>query len=431
MSGRADGVAAGGAAAAPRQPNREAVERLLAGHPFLVDVRPAIEVVPGMRADLVLHAGPPLAWDEMVPPMRAAVQGALVHAGLCRTIEDAGRLAAGGGVRFASAHDHGVVGPMAGIVVSTMPVFVVRNETYGNLAFATINEGLGRVLRFGANDVDVLTRLAWIRDVLAPALRGALRRSGPIDLRQLIVEALHRGDECHNRNKAATALFLKVVAPHLARAVAGGVAADCFEFIGGNDHFFLNLSIAHSKALTDAVPSIPGSGFVTAMAGNGVRFGLRVAGLGRAWVTAPPDPPVGRWFEGFTEADGVPLMGDSYVSEVVGIGAFAMAAAPAIAGFIGGKASEMIAHASRMYAITEVEHPLFTVPGLDFRGTPCGIDVARVVATGIAPILNTGVAGRRPGIGQIGAGIATAPLACFREAQALLGNRAEASVDGP
>jgi len=396
------------------------MERLVGGHPFLVDVRPAIDVVPGMRPDLILHAGPPLRWDEMVPPMQAAVQGALVYAGTARTLDQAGRLARDGRITFAPAHDHGMVGPMAGVVCSAMPVLVVRNEAYGNLAFATINEGLGRVLRFGANDDVVLGRLSWIGDVLAPSLRAALGRSGPIDLRQLIVEALHRGDEVHNRNKAATALFLKTIAPHLSRAVAGDVAAQCFEFIGGNDHFFLNLSIAHSKALTDAASGVAHSSIVTAMAGNGVVFGLRVAGLGREWVTAPADPPVGRWFPGFTEADGVPLMGDSYVSEVVGIGAFAMAAAPAIASFIGGRAAEMVDHTLRMYTITGGEHPVFTIPGLDFRGTPVGIDVDRVVSTGIQPILNTGVACRRAGVGQIGAGIAAAPRACFLDAQARL-----------
>jgi Protein of unknown function (DUF1116) len=397
--------------------NATVVERLVGGHPFLVDVRPAIEVVPGMRPDLILHAGPPLRWDEMVPPMQAAVQGALVHADMVRTLDQAARLARDGRISFAPAHDHGVVGPMAGVVCSAMPVLVVHNETYGNLAFATINEGLGRVLRFGANDDVVLARLSWIKEVLAPALRAALGRSGPIDLRQLIAEALHRGDEVHNRNKAATALFLKTIAPHLSRAVTADVAAECFEFIGGNDHFFLNLSIAHSKALTDAAGDVPHSSIVTAMAGNGVVFGLRVAGLRREWITAPPDPPAGRWFPGFTEADGVPLMGDSYVSEVVGIGAFAMAAAPAIASFIGGRAEEMIDHTMRMYSITAGEHPVFTIPALDFRGTPVGIDVDRVVSTGIRPILNTGIACRRPGVGQIGAGIAAAPRACFLDAR--------------
>ncbi len=400
--------------------NAAAFERLVGGHPFLIDVRPALGVVPGMRPDLILHAGPPLAWDEMVPPMQAAVQGALVHSGRCRTLDEAAAQARDGRVQFAPAHEHGMVGPMAGIVSAAMPVFVVRNETYGNLAFATINEGLGRVLRFGANDESVLARLAWIRDVLAPSLVAALRRGGPVDLRQMIAEALHRGDEAHNRNKAGTALFIRQIAPHLCRSVDGDVAARCLEFIGGNDHFFLNLSIAHSKALTDAVGSIPHSSVVTAMAGNGVRFGLRVAGLGPAWITAPPDPPVARMFDGFAQTDGVPLMGDSYVSEVAGVGAFALAAAPAIAGFIGGTAGEMVAHTQRMYGITVGEHPSFTIPALDFRGTPVGIDIDRVVASGIRPILNTGIAGRRPGVGQVGAGIAAAPLACFVEAAARL-----------
>jgi hypothetical protein len=428
MRGRADTVEAqdrGGDTR--REANAAVFQRLVGGHPFLIDIQPAIDVIPGMRPDLILHAGPPIAWDEMAPPMQSAVQGALVHSGLCATLDEAARLARTGRITFAPAHDYGAVGPMAGVVSAAMPVFVVRNETQGNVAFATINEGLGRVLRFGANDPAVLTRLAWIREVLAPALQASLRRSGPLDLRQLIADALHRGDECHNRNKAGTALFVKTIAPHLARSVDGETAAQCLEFMGGNDHFFLNLSVAHSKAVVDAAAEVPHSSIVTAMAGNGVRFGLRVSGLGREWITAVPDPPVGRMFEGFSPADGVPLMGDSYVSEVVGVGAFAMAAAPAIAGFIGGRASDMLAHTVRMYAITEGEHPFYTVPALDFRGCPVGIDVHKVAATQIQPILNTGIACRRAGVGQVGAGIAAAPLECFRQARARLDQSALAT----
>jgi hypothetical protein len=414
---------------ARRLANHDAVDRMVRGHPFLIDVRPAVDVIPGMRRTVILHAGPPLPWSSMVPPMQAAIQGALVFDGQCRTLEDAAELARSGEITFGSAHDHGAVGPMAGIICSGMPVFVVRNETFGNTAFASINEGLGRVLRFGANDDAVLSKLRWMRDVFAPALHDAIAHAGPIDLRQVIAEALHRGDECHNRNKAATAQMLKILAPHLVRSSARGeAAAQCLEFIGGNDHFFLNLSIAHSKSIADPAHGIAGSSVITAMAANGVSFGLRVSGLGAEWVTAPVGVPEGHWFEGYTADDAVPLMGDSYASEVIGIGAFALAAAPAIASFIGGSASQMVEHTIRMYSITLQEHPIFRIPALDFRGTPVGIDVDRVVETGTPPILNTGVACRRPGVGQIGASIASAPLACFHDAQVRL--REPATVKG-
>jgi hypothetical protein len=399
-----------------RQHNADAVDRIVRGHPFWVDLLPAIDAIPGMRRDLILHAGPPLSWDEMVPPMQAAIAGALVLEGLSEDLEAAAALAASGRIAFAPAHDFRAVGPMAGIISPSMPVFVVRNETFGNSAFASVNEGLGKALRFGANDRTVLARLRWIRDVLAPALAAAVRRRGPLDLRELVTEALHRGDECHNRNKAATALFLTHIASPLVRSASADVAATCLDFIGGNDHFFLNLSMAHSKSVLDPAQGIHGSTVVTAMAGNGVRFGLRVAGLGTEWITAPAEVPNGRWFAGYGAADAVPLMGDSYVSEAVGIGAFAMASAPAIAGFIGGRASDLVEHSVRMYAITVREHPIFTIPFLNYRGTPVGIDAERVVQSAIVPILNTGIAGRHPGVGQIGAGVATPPLACFVEA---------------
>jgi hypothetical protein len=391
------------------------VSRIVRAHPFLIGVRPAFEAIPYLGGRALLHAGPPLGGEPMSPPMRAAAAGAVVFEGWAPNLEDAEALLAAGGVALDSAHAHGALGPMAGIVSPSMPVFVVRNETFENVVHVTINEGLGRVLRFGANDADVLARLRWMRDVLAPALDGALRRGGPIDLRQIIAEALHRGDECHNRNKAATALFLKVIAPHLARAADGETAATCFEFVGGNDHFFLNLSMAHSKSATDPANGIPGSSIVTAMAANGRRFGVRVAGL-PDWILGPAEVSGGRWFPGFTEADAAPLMGDSYVSEAVGIGAFAMAAAPAIAGFVGGRASEMARLTERMRGICAAEHPVFKIPSLDYAGVPVGIDVDRVVETGVAPVLNTGIAGKQPGVGQVGAGIQPAPMACFEAA---------------
>jgi hypothetical protein len=310
---------------------------------------------------------------------------------------------------------------MAGVVSPSMPVFVFENRAHGNRAFTTLNEGLGKALRFGANSPEVLGRLRWMRDVLGPALSKTLAHSGPLDVKLMMAEALHRGDEVHNRNKSGTSLFLKTVFPALARSVREAeTVARVAEFIGGNDHFFLNLSIGASKATLDAAHGVPGSSVVTALAANGRRIGIRVSGLGNRWFMAPARVAKGKFFPGYTEADATPDMGDSYIAEMAGTGGFAMAAAPAIVSFVGGSPSEALQYTLRMYEITLGEHRIFKIPALDYRGTPTGVDVRKVVGTGILPFINTGIAHREAGVGQVGAGLAQAPLSIFEEALSAL-----------
>jgi len=402
--------------------NRRAVERLLAAQPVLIDVRPAIEALPGMRPDLVLHAGPPIDWARMSGPLRGAVIGALLYEGRAGTPEDAERLAASGRVDFAPCHHHAAVGPMAGVTTASMPVLVVEDRAHGHRAYSTLNEGLGKVLRYGAFSPDVLDRLRWFRDTVGPALAVAVREAGGIDVRAIIAQAVQMGDECDNRNRAASALLVKALAP----AIAGGAlpAAErrrILAFAGGNEHLFLNLAMAAAKTACDAAHGVPGSSLVTAMARNGTDFGIRVAGLGDRWLTAPVNTPSGLYFAGFGPADANPDIGDSAIVETIGLGGFAMAASPAVAGFVGaGGLREAIAVTEEMAEIAIGEHPHFRIPTLDDRGAPVGIDVRRVVATGITPLINTGIAGRRPGVGQIGAGTVRAPLACFEQALAAL-----------
>lgn len=396
--------------------NKVLFDTLCAAKPRLLGIASAIDVLPGFHRKLVLHAGPPIGWDDMQPAMQAAVAGALVFEGLVPDLDSATRLAAND-IEYAPAHDRRAAGAMAGIITASMPVFVVEEETSGAHAYATINEGLGQALRFGANGPDVLKRLAWIRDEFAPLLNRALVLHGPTDLKLIIAEALRRGDECHNRNKAATTLFFREIAPDLVMTGARHhKIAAALRFIAGNDHFFLSLSMAHAKATMLAVEQRQIGSLVTTMAGNGRKVGLRVSGTGDRWFTAPAEVAAVRLFEGHTIADATPTMGDSYITEALGLGAFALAAAPAITEFIGGTVAEMIARADEMRKITFGEHPHFLIPALGFRGVPSSIDVLRVAQTGIAPLINTGVASRRPGVGQIGAGMQSLPLACFVEA---------------
>jgi uncharacterized protein DUF1116 len=397
--------------------NREALARLTAAEAVLVDVRPAIEVVPGMTHESVLHAGPPITWERMSGPLRGAIIGALLYERRASSAAAAERLAASPGLRFDPCHHHAAVGPMAGIVTASMPVVIVENRARGNRAYATLNEGLGRVLRYGAYADDVIDRLRWMQTALGPALGAAVRAAGGIDLRGLIAQALQMGDECHNRNRAASALLLKALGPHL--AALDLPAADrtrLFSFIGGNEHFFLNLAMAACKVATDAAHGVPRSTLVTAMARNGTDFGLRVSGLGDRWFTGPAATPVGLYFPGYSAEDANPDIGDSAITETAGIGGLAMGGAPAIVQFVGGTPEEALRTTRLMYEITLGESPVYQLPVLGFRGTPTGIDVRLVIQTGILPQINTGIAHRQPGIGQVGAGLVKPPLVCFEAA---------------
>jgi hypothetical protein len=327
-------------------------------------------------------------------------------------------MAAGGEIEFHPNHHFDAVGPMTGLTTRSMPVLVVENRAFGNRAYCTINEGLGKVMRFGGNDGEVLGRLTWIRDQLGPALGAALRQSGGIELKGLVARGLTMGDEMHQRNVACSSLLLRELAPALARSVTESAAlAEILAFIGGNDQFFLNVAMALGKAVMDPVRGIEGASVVTAMSRNGTDFGVRVSGTGDRWFTAPVEMPDGLYFPGYSEVDANPDMGDSTIVETIGLGGFAMAAAPAVAGFVGaGAASDAAVYTRTMMEITVGQNSEWTIPALDYAGVPTGIDVRLVVETGLAPTINTGIAHKKPGVGQVGAGVVRAPLGCFEQA---------------
>jgi hypothetical protein len=401
--------------------NAEVLARLVGGEPVLLDCRPAWEALELPEAT-VLHAGPPLPWTRMCEPMQAAVLCAIRYEGWAANDDAARRLVETERVILAPCHHWRAVGPMTGIITRSMPVFVVENRAHGNRAHVTINEGLGKVLRFGANDDSVVARLRWLASEAGPLLGAALRAAGGVPLRPLIAQALRMGDEMHQRNLAASALLARSLMPHVARA--GGrhhAVARLAEFIAGNDQFFLNLAMAAGKATADAATGVADSTLVTALARNGTEFGIRVAALGERWFTAPVETPVGLYFPGFGPADANPDMGDSAIVETIGLGGVAMAASPAVARFVGaGGMAEALTVTETMREISVGEHPHFRIPTLDERGAPVGIDVRRVVETGITPLINTGIAGRRAGTGQVGAGVARAPLRCFTTALEVL-----------
>ncbi len=402
--------------------NSEALRRIFEAEPVLVDVCPADKVIEGLEERVVLHAGPPIEWERMCGPMQGAVTGAAVLEGWAEDLGAAETLAASGNLTFHPNHHFDAVGPMTGLITPGMPVMVVENRSFGNRAYCTLNEGLGKVMRFGGNDDEVLERLRWLASTLAPALSAALRECGGVPLKGIVARGLSMGDEMHQRNVGCTGLFLRQMAPALARAVDDReTLATILDFIGGNDQFFLNIAMVMGKAIMDPVRAIEGSSIVTAMTRNGTDFGIRVSGTGDTWFTAPVEMPKGLYFPGFTEDDANPDMGDSTIVETVGLGGFAMAASPAVAGFVGaGTAAEALDYTRAMFEITAGRNPEWTLPSLDFSGVPTGIDIRKVVEAGIVPTINTGIAHRKPGVGQVGAGVVRAPLACFHQALAAL-----------
>ena len=403
--------------------NALAARRMIEAQPVLVDVvLHAGDVWPDMDRTL-LHAGAPIAWEKMCGPMQGAMIGAVLYEGWAETEEQARALLASGDVRFGSCHDRGAVGPMSGVISKSMPLFAVHNAAHGNRAYSNMSEGIGKVLRFGANSTEVLDRLRWIERVLAPGLKAAVAAiPGGIELKPIQSQALLMGDEVHSRNSAATSLFLaKIAVPLIASDMDRESVREILNFIAGNSQFFLNLSMVSCKATMDAAHGIEGSSIVTAMSRNGVTTAIRVSGLGERWFQAPSDNPLGLYFPGFSAADANPDLGDSAIAETAGFGGSSLAASPALVQLVGGTVSQAVSYSREMYHITETHNPAMSLPLLDFHGSPTGIDVRKVVDTGIRPVITTGIAHREAGVGQIGAGIVRAPLACFSSAVLALG----------
>jgi len=397
--------------------NAQTVERMMEARPVVVGVAKAIDVIPAMRKNLFLHAGPPITYDRMAGPVKGAIVGALLFEGIAKNEEEAWEIAKSGKIDFEPCHHHSAVGPMAGLISPSMQVYIVENKTHGNKAYSGLNEGRGKVLRMGAYSPEVLTRLKWMNEVLGPVLNDSFQLSGGLDIRNLVGKALHMGDDGHNRLDACSIIYTTMMAPHIVKvAKDANTASEILKFLGENALSILNPVMAACKTMTDAGHNIEGSTIVTVMARNGTDFGIRVSGLGDRWFTGPAGMVKALYFPGFTEKDANPDIGDSTITETAGIGGFAMAAAPAIVTFISGTPKDAINTTLDMYEITYGEHKYFTIPALDFRGTPTGIDIRKVIEKGMLPRVNTGVAHKDPGIGQVGAGVVTPPANIFEDA---------------
>ncbi len=408
--------------------NRVAVERILAAGSQLVDVRPAREVI-GLADRTLLHSGPPLTWETASGPMRGAFIGACLFEGWASTVEEAERILAAGEIALDPCHHHRTVGPMAGVTSPSMWMWCLKDPVHGGQAFCNLNEGLGKVLRMGAFNEEVQTRLAWMRDVLGPVLQKAVRSMAePLDVKAVLAQMLQMGDEGHNRNRAGSLMTLRELSPSIVPVDApSSDIAEVLRFIGGNEHFFLNLGMPTAKLAMDAARDVPGSSMVTVMSRNGTEFGIQTAGTGDRWFTGPANTPVGLFLGDYGPDDANPDIGDSAIMETYGVGGFAMAAAPAIVRFVGGTVPDALATTERMYQVTLAENPAMAIPIMGFRGSPTGIDVLKVARTGWLPQINTGMAGRIAGTGQVGAGLVQPPQQCFEQALAALAEQSRAA----
>jgi hypothetical protein len=402
--------------------NRESITRMMASDPHWVAMGKAEDVIPGFRDRLLLHAGPPITWDRMVGPMRGAIIGGILYEGWAESPEKAEELAASGEIEFEPNHHHDSVGPMSGVVSPRMSVFVVEDKEHGGKTFSNMNEGIGKVLRYGAYSEEVIDRLKWMEGTLAPVLDAAIKgfredEEKGLAMKPLIAKALTMGDDCHNRYLATTSLFLRMMAPHMMKSdLPREKVLDAYRFMADNDFTTLNLGMAAAKAMAKAAHGIEYSTIVTVMARNATDTGLWVSSLGEEWFTAPAPVPEGVWFPGYSEKDAAGDLGDSSITETAGFGGFAMAAAPAIVSWVGGSVDFAVENTKRTYDIAAGEHKYFKIPFLGNRGTPTGVDVRKVVNTGRVPTINTGIAHREAGIGQVGAGIVEFPMELFKKA---------------
>ena len=397
--------------------NAQAVEKFMEARPVAITLAKALEIVPGMHENMLLHAGPPVTFERMSGPTKGAMIGALLFEGKAKNPEEAEKLLKSGKIEFSPCHEHMCAAPMAGVISPSQLVYVIENQTHGIKCYSNLNEGRGKVLRMGAYSEDVLEKLRWMEAVLGPTIKTALEAMGGIDVRAILAKALHSGDDGHNRLDTASLLWTTQLAPYIAKTAKNTETAfEVTKFLGENALSILNPVMAGCKTMTAAGHNIEGSTIVTIMSRNGTDWGIKVSGLGDQWFTAPSPVVKALYFPGFTEKDACPDIGDSVITETAGIGGFAMATAPALVTFVGGEPRDAINTTLDMYEITEGEHKQFTIPFLDFRGTPTGVDIRKVVEKQITPRVNTGVAHKDPGVGQVGAGVVSAPMKCFEDA---------------
>lgn len=397
--------------------NQTVLKTFQDSRPVWFDVRPAIEALPGMTRDTILHAGPPIEWHRMCEPQRSGAICAALFEGLADNKSDAVARIEAGDIRLAPCHEYGTVGGMAGITSASSPLAMVRDETSGTVGCSQLYQGpRGQLRNRDDYDREAARQWQWLAKVLGPVLQTAVRASGGIDVKHVTAKALQMGDECHNRNSAASALLLMEILPWALRErIDTASLRDSVAYLTGAEQFSLCVSMAAAKATADAAGGISHSTIITTLSRNGVDFGIRVSGLGDTWFTAPANEVEGLLFSAeWNDDDTVPDMGDSAIMETVGLGGHVQAAAPVLQQFVGGSFQRAVQLTEEMRQITVGVLQDYRIPNLDFAPAPAATDIRHVVRTGTTPIIDTAIAHRKGGV--IGAGQTRAPLDCFKKA---------------
>ncbi len=403
--------------------NRIVVGKMQNAKPVLIDVRPAAEAIPRMRKRLILHSGPPIKWNRMCWPQKGSVIASIIYEGLAKTPKTAVKLVESGEIELSPCHHHNAVGSMGGAISASQWVYVVRNKDQGNLAYCNLYEGRGRTAAFGCYDEKVIEQLRWMEQILGPALQRAVREAKEIDLIPMVAQALTMGDECHNRSTAATLLFIDRLLPYLLKENNSAVPKILKFITGSHYNFFLTIWMAACKAIADSGHGVDYSTIVTAIARNGVEYGIRLSGLGSEWFTAPSSAINGVYYPGYGPKDATPDMGDSSIVETIGLGGLVNITAPTIVSFIGGSVENLKQFWMEMKEIVTSSNSNFLIPYMNFEGAPLGVDIRKVVQTGILPVINTGIAHKKPNMGLIGTGYSRPPIACFEKALTRFGEK--------
>jgi len=404
-----------------RQLHAQALERITRSRPKLISIGRALEAIPRMRPNMILHPGPPITWDRMNKVLQGAIVGALLYEGVAETEAEARDLVAQGRVSLEPCHDHGAVCPGASVISPSMPVCIVKNETFNNLAYCTLNDGHGKVIRYGAHKADSIDRLEWVEKSLAPVFRQAVAAAGGLDLADVMAQAVQMGDNLGQQTKAATALLVRMLVPYMVRTCANReMLWQILFFLDGHPMFFQNLAMAGAKSALDTARGIPGSRLVTAMAMNGTEFGIQVSGLGDAWFSVAMEPPNGTYLPGYGPTDASPLIGDEPIMETYGLGAFVLANSPVSLLFMGGTVAQAQRITEEMYRITVGTNPCYALPVLSLKGAPTGIDAEAVITQRLMPHLHVEILNKEPGGGPIGVALWQPPLEPFEHAAATL-----------
>eukprot|EP00005_Dracoamoeba_jomungandri_P005154 CAMPEP_0174260516 /NCGR_PEP_ID=MMETSP0439-20130205/9811_1 /TAXON_ID=0 /ORGANISM="Stereomyxa ramosa, Strain Chinc5" /LENGTH=472 /DNA_ID=CAMNT_0015344773 /DNA_START=55 /DNA_END=1473 /DNA_ORIENTATION=+ len=412
--------------------NKKALEIFYKADLVLEDIRPAKELIPAMKDNprLILVSGPPVTWKQMCGAQKGAVKGMIMLEGWADTPEGAEKLAESGEVTIEPNHAHDSCGPMAGTISPNFPIYAVRNQAFGNVAFSRPAD---LAQQFG--DFNHLEDVRWWQEGVAPHLSKALRNCGGLPLNEIHKLALEMGDESHNRNNAFTALFSYDLTTEMIKAGVPNdnilAIMDWFNYKTWNSQSgvraCLGLVMASAKATLDPAKGIPYSTFVTCMARNGYEFGIKIADSGDTWYSAPSPFPEGKFFPPYKQTDAGRDMGDSAITEANGWGSNVLNGALA---FLNG----LPATVQRAHEITAENkslmvgrNPYLKAPAYDFEGVPQGLDFRLVHTKKLLPWINTGITHRDAGHRVIGRGLSKPPQRCFDQALEAMAKKYEVS----